>query len=79
MMTKFTIHNVEMVTNPTVGKSQLLFLCSACRLIVVNISEKFRENISNGFQVTGRKRICGRQTDRQTSMPKTIRLPILKV
>ena len=41
---------------PKVGKPQLWFLCSAHCVMVVNISVKFRENISHGFQATRRKR-----------------------
>ena len=39
---------------PKVGKSELLFICSANRLIVLYICVKFRENISNGIRVMER-------------------------
>ena len=35
-------------------------MCSACRLIVLYSCVKFRENISNGFQLTRRTRVDGR-------------------
>ena len=44
-MTKITVYHVQKAVTPKVGKPQLWFLCSAHRL-VVNISVKFRENIS---------------------------------
>ena len=47
--TKITIYKVQRAITPEVGKQNLLFLCSACCLIMVNISVKFLENISNGF------------------------------
>ena len=43
-MTKITIYQVQSAVTTTVGKQQLWFLCSACRLIVVNISVTLREN-----------------------------------
>ena len=36
----------------------LWFLCSARRLMLVNISMNFHEDILNGFQVTERTRFC---------------------
>ena len=45
-MTKITIYTVQRVT-PKVGKPQLWFLFSACNLMVLIISVKFRENTSN--------------------------------
>ena len=56
-MTKITIYNVQRAVTPKVSKSQLWFLCSAHFLIVVNISVKFLENISNGFNVTAQTKI----------------------
>ena len=42
---------------PKVGKPELRFLCSACRLMVFNICVKFHENISSGFKLwTGHKK-----------------------
>ena len=37
-----------------VGKPQLWFICSACRLIVFNVSVKFHENMSSTFKVMER-------------------------
>ena len=42
--------------------SDLWFLRSAHRLILLNICVKFHENISNGFLVIGQTRFCDRQT-----------------
>ena len=53
-MTKITIYDIQRFIIPKVGKPQLWFLCSAPSLMVVNISIKFFEIISNSFQVTGR-------------------------
>ena len=39
---------------PKVGKPELRFLCSACRLMVFNICVKFYENMSSGFKVMER-------------------------
>ena len=50
--------SVQRAITPKVG-----LLCSACHLLVVNISIKFCKNISNGFQVIGRTQFCNRQTD----------------
>ena len=62
-MTKITIYNVQSTITPKVGEPQLLFLCFAPCLMVVNISVKFRKNISNCFQVTKQTGFCDRQTD----------------
>ena len=37
-----------------VGKPELRFMCSACRLMVFNICVKFHENMSSGFKVMER-------------------------
>ena len=37
---------------------ELWFLRSACFLMLVNMSMKFHEDISNGFQITGRALFC---------------------
>ena len=36
---------------PKVGKLELRFMSSACRLMVLNICVKFHENMSSGFKV----------------------------
>ena len=50
--------NVQMAITPKAGKPQLWCLSSACCLMVVNISVKFRKNISNGFHVSKRTLFC---------------------
>ena len=51
---------VQRAITPKVGKPELQFMCSACPLIVLYICLKFRENISNGFQLTERTLVHGR-------------------
>ena len=50
-----------------VSIQELWFLCSACRLIVVNICMKFHEDTLNSFQVTERMRFCLRNGYLQSS------------
>ena len=61
---KYTVEmamfNVQRSMAPKVCKPELRFMCSACRLIVLYICVKFRENISNGFQFTERTWVHGR-------------------
>ena len=45
------IVNTQRAITPKVGKPELQFMCSACRLIVFNICVKFHENMSSGFKV----------------------------
>ena len=45
---------------PKVGKPELHFLCSAHCLMVLYICEKFHNNISNGYQLTERTWVQGR-------------------
>ena len=52
--------NVQRAITPKVGKPQLWFMCSACCLIVLYTCVKFRENISNGFQLTERTQVHSR-------------------
>ena len=52
--------NVQRALTPKIAKPVLLFMCSAHRLIVLYICVKFCENISNGFQLTERTRVHGR-------------------
>ena len=42
-MVEMAIFNVQRATTPKVGKPNLRFICSACRLIVFYICVKFRE------------------------------------
>ena len=48
-MVEMAMFNVQRALPPKVGKPELWFICSARRLIVVYIFEKFCENILNGF------------------------------
>ena len=48
--------NTQRAIPPKVGKAELRFLCSACRLMVFNVSVKFHENMSSGFKVIERTR-----------------------
>ena len=41
--------NIQMAITPKVGKQELQFMCSACRLIVLYICVKFHENILDGI------------------------------
>ena len=53
-MVDIAMFNVQRVIIPSVGKSELWFMCSAHRLMVLYIGVKFRENISNGIRVMER-------------------------
>ena len=46
-----TIVNTQRAITPIVGKPELRFMCSACRLMVFNVCVKFHENMSSGFKV----------------------------
>ena len=48
---EMAMFNVQRATTPKGGKPELQFMCSACRLIVLYICVKFRENISEGIKV----------------------------
>ena len=48
------IVNTRRAITPKVEKSELLFMCSACRLMVFNVCVKFHENMSSGFKVMER-------------------------
>ena len=54
-MVKMAIFNIQRAITPKVGKQELRFMCSACRLMVFNICVKFHENMSSGFKVMKRK------------------------
>ena len=41
---------------PKVGKPELRFMCSACRLMVFKVCVKFHEKMSSGFKVMERTR-----------------------
>ena len=59
-MVEMPIFNVQRAISPKVYTPVLCFLCFALCLMVLNICVKFHENISNGFDVTERTRVCGR-------------------
>ena len=48
------IVNTQRAITPKVGKPELLFMCSARRLMALNICVKFHENMSSGFKVMER-------------------------
>ena len=50
------IVNTQRALTQKVDKPELLFMCSARRLMVVNICVKFHENMSSGFKVMERTR-----------------------
>ena len=49
------VHTQRTIT-PKVGKPELRFMCSACRLMVFNLYMKFHGNMSSGFKVMERTR-----------------------
>ena len=59
-MVEMAMFNVQRTITPKVGKPELQFMCSACCLIVLYTCVKFRENISNSFQLTERTQVHGR-------------------
>ena len=50
------IVNTHRAITSKVGKPELQFMCSACRLMVFNVCGKFHENMSSGFKVMERAR-----------------------
>ena len=50
------IVNTRRAITPKVGKPQLRFMCSACRLMVFNVCMKSHENRSSGLKVMERTR-----------------------
>ena len=48
------IVNTQRAITPKVGKPELRLLCSACRLMVLNVCVKIHENMSSGFKVMER-------------------------
>ena len=46
--------NAQRAITPKIGKPELWFMCSAHRLMVINICVKFHENMSSGFKVMER-------------------------
>ena len=50
------IVNTQRAITPKVENPELLFICSAHRLMVFNVCVKFHENMSSGFKVMERTR-----------------------
>ena len=50
------IVKTQRAITPKVGKPELRFMCSACRLMVFNVCVSFHENMSRGFKVMKRTR-----------------------
>ena len=48
------IINIQRAITPYVGKPELQFICSARRLMVLNVCVKFHENMSSSFKVMER-------------------------
>ena len=48
------IVNTQRAITPKVGKPELQIMCSARRLMVLNVCVKFHENMSSGFKVMER-------------------------
>ena len=53
-MVEMAIFNIQRAIPLKVGKQELRFMCSACRLMVFNVCVKFHENMSSGFKVMER-------------------------
>ena len=50
------IVNTQREITPKVENPELRFMCSACHLMVFNVSVKFHENMASGFKVMERTR-----------------------
>ena len=48
------IINIQRAITPKVGKPELRFMFSACRLMMLNVWVKFHENMSSGFKIMER-------------------------
>ena len=57
---EMAIFNVQRAITPKVCNPELWFLRYKCRLMVLNICVKFHKNILNGFKVTKRTGVCGK-------------------
>ena len=69
-VTETAIYKVQRRITKKKYIQELWFLRSANRLMLVNISMKFRVDILNVFQVTERTRFCDGQTDGRTTVAK---------
>ena len=52
------IVNTQRALTQKVDKPELRFMCSARRLMAVNVCVKFHENMSSGFKIIKRTRNC---------------------
>ena len=59
-MVEMTMFNVKRAITPKVGKSDLLFMCSAHCFILLYIYVKFCENITKGIRIMELTRVHGR-------------------
>ena len=71
-MVEMAIFNIQRAITLKIGKQELRFMCSACRLMVFNICVKFHENMSCGFEVM--ERIQKLLTDTHTRTHKRRKL-----
>ena len=55
-MVEIAMFHVQRAITPKVGKTELWFMCSAHRLMVLYIAVKFHENSSNDIRVMERTR-----------------------
>ena len=64
-MVEMAIFNIQRAITLKIRKQELRFMCSACHLMVFNISVKSHENMSSGFKVKERtqKLLTDRHTD----------------
>ena len=69
-MVEMAMFNFQRAIIPTVDKSELWYMCSAHRLIVLYTCVKFRENITNCIRVVARTRLHGRNCYVQCSKGK---------
>ena len=50
--------NAQRAITPKVGKPELRFMCSTCRLMVFNVCVKFHENMSSGLKLWSGHKNC---------------------
>ena len=66
-MVEMVMFNIQRVITPKVGKPELWFMCSAHSPMVLYISVKFRETISNGIRIIKRTQNSEALTDEKTN------------
>ena len=64
-MVEMAILNIQRAITLKVGKQELRFMCSACRLMVFNICRKLHENMSSSFKVMEQTRKLLTDTHRE--------------